>query len=73
MLLAAAIHAFFTLGHYSWTPASVPDNELFSTRARGTAIALVFDAPRFIAFLGPKIIAALPYSTNCTIRVPRKK
>jgi MFS family permease len=50
-LLAAAINAFFTLGQYSWMPVWLP--ELFPTRSRGTAIALVFNAPRFIAFLGP--------------------
>jgi len=51
VLLAAGINAFFTLGQYSWMPVWLP--ELFPTRSRGTAIALVFNAPRFIAFLGP--------------------
>ena len=45
------MNAFFTLGQYSWMPVWLP--ELFPTRSRGTAIALVFNAPRFIAFLAP--------------------
>src|SRR5262249_18942967 len=51
LLLAAAVNAFFTLGQFSWMPVWLP--ELFPTRSRGTGIAFVFNAPRFIAFLGP--------------------
>src|SRR5439155_6934970 len=51
LLLAAAINAFFTLGQYSWM--------LFPTRSRGTGIAFVFNAPRFIAFLGPLFAGTL--------------
>ena len=57
LLLAAGINAFFTLGQYSWMPVWLP--ELFPTRSRGTAIAFVFNAPRFIAFLGPLFGGAL--------------
>jgi MFS family permease len=56
-LLAAAINAFFTLGQYSWMPVWLP--ELFPTRSRGTGIAFVFNAPRFIAFLGPLFAGTL--------------
>jgi MFS family permease len=51
LLVAAAVNAFFTLGQYSWMPVWLP--ELFPTRSRGTGIAFSFNAPRFIAFLGP--------------------
>ena len=54
---AAAINAFFTLGQYSWMPVWLP--ELFPTRSRGTGIAFVFNAPRFIAFLGPLFAGTL--------------
>jgi MFS family permease len=57
LLLAAGINAFFTLGQYSWMPVWLP--ELFPTRSRATAIAFVFNAPRFIAFLGPLFGGAL--------------
>src|SRR5262249_1003530 len=57
LLLAAAINAFFTLGQYSWMPVWLP--ELFPTRSRGTGIAFVFNAPRFIAFLGPLFAGTL--------------
>jgi MFS family permease len=51
LLLAAGINAFFTLGQFSWMPVWLP--ELFPTRSRGTGVAFVFNAPRFVAFLGP--------------------
>ena len=57
LLLAAAINGFFTLGQYSWMPVWLP--ELFPTRSRGTGIAFVFNAPRFIAFLGPLFAGTL--------------
>src|SRR3989475_316599 len=57
LLLAAGINAFFTLGQYSWMPVWLP--ELFPTRSRGTGIAFVFNAPRFIAFLGPLFAGTL--------------
>jgi MFS family permease len=57
LLVAAAVNAFFTLGQYSWMPVWLP--ELFPTRSRATGIAFTFNAPRFIAFLGPLFAGAL--------------
>lgn len=57
LLLVAAINGVFTLGQYSWMPVWLP--ELFPTRSRGTAIAFAFNAPRFIAFLGPLFAGTL--------------
>src|SRR5207248_3464406 len=51
LLAVAAINGFFSLGQYSWMPVWLP--ELFPTRIRATGIAFAFNAPRFIAFLGP--------------------
>jgi MFS family permease len=51
LLLVAAVNGFFTLGQYSWMSVWLP--ELFPTRMRATGIAFTFNAPRFIAFLGP--------------------
>jgi MFS family permease len=51
LLLVAAINGYFSLGQYSWMPVWLP--ELFPTRIRATAMAFTFNAPRFIAFLGP--------------------
>jgi MFS family permease len=57
LLIAAAVNAFFTLGQYSWMAVWLP--ELFPTRSRATGIAFSFNAPRFIAFLGPLFAGAL--------------
>ncbi|HYA07045.1 MAG TPA: MFS transporter [Xanthobacteraceae bacterium] len=57
LLLAAAVNAFFTLGQYSWMPVWLP--ELFPTRSRATGLAFTFNAPRFIAFLGPLFAGVL--------------
>jgi MFS family permease len=51
LVLVAAINGFFTLGQYSWMSVWMP--ELFPTRMRATGLAFAFNAPRFIAFLGP--------------------
>jgi MFS family permease len=51
LLVVAAINGFFSLGQYSWMPVWLP--ELLPTRVRATGMAFVFNAPRFIAFLGP--------------------
>src|SRR5437588_10097818 len=51
LLFVAAINGYFSLGQYSWMPVWLP--ELFPTRIRATGIAFAFNAPRFIAFLGP--------------------
>jgi len=57
LLVAAAINAFFSLGQYTWMSTWLP--ELYPTRMRATGVAFVFNAPRFIAFLGPLIAGAL--------------
>jgi MFS family permease len=51
LLLMAFLNAVFTNGQYSWMPVWLP--ELYPTRIRATAIAFAFNAPRFVAFLGP--------------------
>ncbi len=57
LLLVAAVNGYFSLGQYSWMPVWLP--ELFPTRIRATAMAFVFNAPRFIAFLGPLVAGSL--------------
>ena len=51
LLVLALLNAIFTNGQYSWMPVWLP--ELYPTRMRATAMAFAFNAPRFIAFLGP--------------------
>jgi MFS family permease len=51
------VNGFFTLGQYSWMPVWLP--ELFPTRVRGTALAFAFNAPRFIACIGPLVAGTL--------------
>lgn len=57
MLLAALINGIFTLGIYSWMPVWLP--ELYPTRSRATGTAFAFNAPRFVACLGPLFAGAL--------------
>lgn len=57
ILVVTAINGFFTLGQYSWMPVWLP--ELFPTRMRATGMAFAFNAPRFIAFLGPMFAGLL--------------
>jgi MFS family permease len=57
LLLVAAVNGYFSLGQYSWMPVWLP--ELFPTRIRATAMAFAFNAPRFIAFLGPLLAGSL--------------
>jgi MFS family permease len=45
------VNGFFTLGQYTWMPVWLP--ELYPTHLRATGTAFVFNAARFIAFLGP--------------------
>jgi MFS family permease len=51
LLVLAFINAVFTNGQYTWMPVWLP--EIYPTRMRATAMAFAFNAPRFIAFLGP--------------------
>ncbi len=51
LLLVAAVNGFFTLGQYSWLAVWLP--EMIPTRMRATGMSFVFNAPRFIAFMGP--------------------
>jgi MFS family permease len=57
LLFVAAVNGYFSLGQYSWMPVWLP--ELFPTRMRATAVAFAFNAPRFIAFLGPLLAGTL--------------
>lgn len=51
--MLARIDAFFSTGQHTWMPAWLP--ELYPTRMRATA----FNAPRFVAFLGPLLAGAM--------------
>jgi MFS family permease len=57
LLILTFINGIFTCGQYTWMPVWMP--ELYPTRMRATAIAFVFNAPRFIAFLGPLLSGTL--------------
>lgn len=70
VLLMCAVNGFFTLGQYTWMPVWLP--ELYPTHLRATGAAFVFNAARFVAFLGPlvagSIIATLGgYGTSATV------
>jgi hypothetical protein len=51
LLVAAAGLGWFATGQYTWMAVWLP--ELFPTRIRATGAGLVFNAPRFIAWVGP--------------------
>jgi MFS family permease len=57
LLLLACVNAFFSNGQYTWMPVWLP--ELYPTRMRATALAFAFNAPRFIAFLGPLLAGTM--------------
>lgn len=57
LLVLACVNAFFSLGQYTWMPVWLP--ELYPTRMRATALAFVFNGPRFIAFLGPLLAGTM--------------
>jgi MFS family permease len=57
LLLLAYINAIFSNGQYTWMPVWLP--ELYPTRMRATALAFAFNAPRFIAFLGPLLAGSM--------------
>jgi MFS family permease len=51
------VNGFFTLGQYTWMPVWLP--EFYPTHLRATGTAFVFNAARFIAFLGPLTSGAI--------------
>ncbi len=57
LLLFAYVNAIFSNGQYTWMPVWLP--ELYPTRMRATALAFAFNAPRFIAFLGPLLAGSM--------------
>ncbi|WP_027211899.1 MFS transporter [Burkholderia sp. WSM2232] len=57
LLLVACVAGFFSLGQYTWMPTWLP--ELYPTRVRGTAIAVCFNVPRFLAWTGPLVAGTL--------------
>ncbi|MGA3126230.1 MAG: MFS transporter [Candidatus Korobacteraceae bacterium] len=57
ILFVCAFNAIFSLGQYTWCPTWLP--EAYPTRMRATAIAFGFNAPRFVAFLGPLVAGTL--------------
>jgi len=57
LLVVCGINAVFSLGQYTWCSTWLP--EIYPTRIRGTAIGFCFNAPRFVAFLGPLVAGTL--------------
>lgn len=57
LLCLAFLSAFFANGQYTWMPVWLP--ELYPTHMRATALAFAFNAPRFLAFLGPVVAGTL--------------
>jgi len=57
LLVVTVINGFFTLGQYTWMPTWLP--EVFPTRVRATGVSFVFNAARFVAFLGPLVAGTL--------------
>ncbi len=51
LLFVIGVNGFFTLGGFAWFPIYLP--ELFTTDVRGTALGLIFNSSRFVAFLFP--------------------
>jgi MFS family permease len=57
LLVLACVNAFFSNGQYTWMPVWLP--ELYPTHMRATALAFAFNAPRFVAFLGPLLAGTM--------------
>jgi MFS family permease len=57
VLFLVVVFGFFSLGIWAWAPVWLP--ELYPTRMRATAVAFVFNAPRFISCVGPLIAGTL--------------
>jgi MFS family permease len=56
-VVVLVINGFFTLGQYTWMPVWLP--EFYPTHLRATGTAFVFNAARFVAFLGPLLSGAI--------------
>jgi MFS family permease len=70
MVVVLVVNGFFTLGQYTWMPVWLP--EFYPTHLRATGVALVFNAARFVAFLGPLLSGAIiaklgGYGTAATV------
>lgn len=57
LLIWTVVNAYFTLGSFAWFAIYLP--ELFATHIRATASSFVFNASRFLAFLGPIFAGSL--------------
>ena len=57
IVVVLVVNGFFTLGQYTWMPVWLP--ELYPTHLRATGVAFVFNAARFVAFLGPLLSGAI--------------
>lgn len=57
VLVVTLVNGFFTLGQYTWMPVWLP--ELYPTHVRATGVSFVFNAARFVAFLGPLVAGTL--------------
>jgi len=57
IVVVLVINGFFTLGQYTWMPVWLP--EFYPTHLRATGVAFVFNAARFVAFLGPLTAGAI--------------
>jgi MFS family permease len=57
LLVAAAALGWFSTGQYTWMAVWLP--ELFPTRIRATGAGFVYNAPRFVAWIGPLISGTL--------------
>jgi MFS family permease len=57
IVVVLVINGFFTLGQYTWMPVWLP--EFYPTHLRATGAAFVFNAARFVAFLGPLLAGAI--------------
>lgn len=56
-VVVLVVNGFFTLGQYTWMPVWLP--EFYPTHLRATGAAFVFNAARFVAFLGPLLSGAI--------------
>ncbi|HZZ45908.1 MAG TPA: MFS transporter [Pseudonocardia sp.] len=57
VVVVLVVNGFFTLGQYTWMPVWLP--EFYPTQLRATGSAFVFNAARFVAFLGPLLSGAI--------------